>query len=368
MAIIRDPGPLGGGQQIEVLIVDDSAVVRQRLKSIIEADPRFRVSVAADPYEAVAMLSKSVPGVIVLDVEMPRMDGLTFLKKLMSQHPLPVVMCTSIADRALSALEIGAIEVIPKPDWRDPAKMANWASDFMDSVRTAAGTGRLPSIEEKTNTVTPSNPADAVLARRAYIARGGPTAPMIAIGISTGGVTTMPVLLQGLPKDAPGAVIVQHMPAEFIQGYATRLNSNPLIHVEVAVAKHQEPIRAGRVLVIPGGVHGIVRRTGSGYRVELIEGPPVNRFQPSVDVLFRSTAQAAGPHAAGIICTGMGDDGARGLLEMREAGGMTVAQDKVSCIVFGMPREAISRGAAQFVHPLDRIAPAVMAWAAGSDS
>lgn len=367
MAIVRGASTFGS-QQIEVLIVDDSAVVRQRLKSIIEADDRFRVSVAADPYEAVAMLGKSVPGVIVLDVEMPRMDGLTFLKKLMSQHPLPVVLCTSIADRALSALEMGALEVIPKPDWRDPARMASWAGDFMESVRNAAGAGKQQTLEDKPNTVAAANPADSILPHRPFIDRGSPNVPIIAIGISTGGVQTMPVLLRGLSKDSPGIVIVQHMPPDFIPAYAARLNSDPLIHIEVAVAKHQEPIRPGRALVIPGEIHGLVRRTGIGYRVELVEGPKVNRFKPSVDVLFRSTAQAAGPLAAGIICTGMGDDGARGLYEMRQAGSMTVAQDKSSCVVFGMPREAISRGGAQFVHPLDRIAPSVMAWVAGADS
>jgi two-component system chemotaxis response regulator CheB len=360
------PGTFGG-QQIEVMVVDDSAVVRQRLKSIIEEDPRFRVVLAADPYEAVAMLAKSVPGVIVLDVEMPRMDGLTFLRKLMRQHPLPVVLCTSIADRALSALEMGALEVIPKPDWRDPAKMASWAGDFLESVRNAAGTGRVPLRDDRVSASDASQPTDAILPRYAYVPRGAPVEPIIAIGISTGGVQTMPVVLRGFPEDAPGIVIVQHMPSEFIPAYAERMNKDPSIRVEVAVAKHLEPVKPGRALVIPGDIHGLIRRTGLGYRVELVEGPQVNRFRPSVDVLFRSTAQAAGPHAAGVILTGMQSDGARGLLEMREAGAMTLAQDEATCIVFGMPREAIRRGAAKFVYPLDRIAPAVMAWAVGGD-
>ena len=365
----------GGVASIEVLVVDDSAVVRQKLKSIIEADPRFHVVLAADPYEAAAMLSKSVPAAIVLDVEMPRMDGLTFLRKLMRQHRgrFAVVLCTSIADRALSALEMGALDVIPKPDWRDPVKMAAWAGDFLESVRNAAGSGRIPAPglppspsqaarEEKSTT------AESILPRRGYVPRGGPSEPIIAIGVSTGGVQTMPTLLRGFPRDAPGMVIVQHMPAEFIETYANRLNNDPSILMEVAVAKHLEPIRPGRALVIPGEIHGLIRRTGLGCRVELVEGPKINRFRPSVDVLFRSAAQAAGPHAAGIILTGMLDDGARGLLEMREAGSMTVAQDEATCIVFGMPKEAIRRGAAKFVHPLDRIAPAVMAWVAGGEA
>ncbi len=360
--------PAGGALAIEVLIVDDSAVVRQRLKSILETDTRFRVSLAADPYEAVEMLKKSVPGVIVLDVEMPRMDGLTFLKKLMTQHPLPVVLCTSIADRAVSALGMGALEVISKPDWRDSARMATWSNNFLESVRNAARAGRVPLRDDKPAPGDSRQSADAILPKYPYSPRGGPSEPVIAVGISTGGVQTMPTLLRGFAKDAPGVVIVQHMPAEFIPAYANRLSSDPNIQVEVAVAKHQEPIRPGRALVIPGGIHGLVRRAGSGYRVELVEGSHVNRFCPSVDVLFRSTAQAAGPHAAGIILTGMQDDGARGLLEMRETGAMTIAQDEATCIVFGMPREAIRRGAAMFVHPLDRIAPAVIAWAAGRET
>ncbi len=351
-----------GGGEIEVLVVDDSAVVRQKLKSIIESDPRFRVVLAGDPYEAVTMLGRSVPRAIVLDVEMPRMDGLTFLRKLMRQHPLPVVLCTSIADRALSALEMGALEVIPKPDWRDPAKMAAWAGEFMASLCDAAGVTRIAARDDRATS------ADAILPKRAYSPRGGPAEPIIVVGLSTGGVQTMPVVLRGLPEDAPGIVIVQHMPADFLPTYVDRMNNDPKIRIEVALANQVEPIRPGRALVIPGDIHGVVRRTGLGYRVELVEGALVNRFRPSVDVLFRSAAQAAGPHAAGIILTGMLDDGARGLLEMREAGSMTVAQDEATSIVFGMPKEAIRRGAAKFVYPLDRIAPAVMAWVAGGES
>ena len=177
----------------------------------------------------------------------------------------------------------------------------------------------------------------------------------------------MPVVLRGFSKETPGIVIVQHMPPWCLPNYAERMNRDPSIRIEVAVAKHNEPVRPGRALVIPGDVHGLVRRTGVGYRVELVEGPKVNSFCPSVDILFRSTAQAAGPSAAGIIMTGMQNDGARGLLEMREVGAVTIAQDEATCIVFGMPREAIRRGAAKFVLPLDRIAPAVNAWLAGGD-
>lgn len=354
---------------IDVLVVDDSAVVRQRLKSIIESDSRFRVVLAADPYEAVAVLSKSVPGLILLDVEMPRMDGLTFLRKLMRQHPLPVVLCTDQAERAVTALEMGAIEVIAKPDWRDAGKMNAWSHNLLDSLRNAARAGRLPLREDRPSSTDPRHTADAVLPKIPYNPRtGGTTERVVAIGVSTGGVQAVQRLLVDFPADSPGLVIVQHMPPDFTGAFAARLNNDPQIALEVAEAKHHDPIRPGRALVIPGDQHGLVRRTGSGYRVELVDGPPVCRHRPSVEVLFRSTAQAAGPHAAGVIMTGMGDDGAGGLLEMREAGSLTIAQNEATCVVFGMPREAIRRGAAKFVTPLDRIAAAIMAWATGADA
>ena len=352
---------------IEVMVVDDSAVIRQRLKSIIESDQRFRVVLAADPYEAVALLSKSVPGVILLDVEMPRMDGLTFLRKLMRQHPIPVVLCTDQAERAVTALEMGAIEVIAKPDWRDPAKMEAWSHNLLESVRNAARAGRLPIRDEKPSSTDPRHSADAILPKLPYNPRAGVTERVIAVGVSTGGVQAVQKLLSDFPADSPGIVVVQHMPPDFTGAFAARLNNDPKIKVEVAEAKHHDVIRAGKALVIPGDSHGLVRRTGAGYRVELMDGPPVCRHRPSVEVLFRSTAQAAGPYAAGVILTGMGDDGAGGLLELREAGAMTVAQNEATCVVFGMPREAIRRGAAKFVLPLDRIAQAVVGWALGSD-
>jgi two-component system, chemotaxis family, protein-glutamate methylesterase/glutaminase len=345
-------------QAIDVLVVDDSAVVRQTLKSIIESDHRFRVILAADPYEAVALLSKSVPGVILLDVEMPRMDGLTFLRKLMRQHPLPVVLCTSQAERAVTALEMGALEVIAKPDWRDARKMANWSNNLLESIRNAARAGRIPMREDKPSSTDERISADVILPRTSYLPRSGVNERVIAVGVSTGGVQAVPRMLAGFPKDSPGIVIVQHMPSDFTGAFANRLNNDEAIKVEVAEAKHNEPIRSGIALVIPGDIHGLVRRTGSGYRVELVEGPQVRRHRPSVEVLFRSTAQAAGPYGVGIIMTGMGDDGAGGLLEMREAGALTIAQDEATCIVFGMPREAIRRGAPKFVLPLERIAAA----------
>src|SRR3954447_4656265 len=374
---LRDRQPPAGhnppAQQhppIDVMVVDDSAVIRQRLKSIIESDPHFRVILAADPYEAVAMLSKSVPGVIVLDVEMPRMDGLTFLRKLMRQHPMPVVLCTAQADRAVTALEMGAIEVIAKPNWQDASRLAEWSQNLLESIRNAARAGRLPFREERTATGDSRHTADVILPRMAYSPRTGSATPerIIVVGVSTGGVQAIQQLLTGFSPDCPGIVIVQHMPADFTAAFAQRLNDDRKIDIEVAEARHHDVIRPGRALVIPGDTHGLIRRTGAGYRVELVDGPPVCRHRPSVEVLFRSTAQGAGPHGAGIIMTGMGDDGAGGLLEMREAGSLTIAQNEATCIVFGMPREAIRRGAAKYVTPLDRIAAAVMAWNSGADS
>ena len=364
----RPASPATGLGPIEVLIVDDSAVVRQILKTIIESDPRFRVTVAADPFDAVEKLKKSVPGVILLDVEMPRMDGLTFLKKLMSQHPLPVVLCTSVPERAVKALEMGAVEVIAKPNFSDQARMVSWSRSFMESVTNAARLSKTPIRDDRpAATADGFSTADGIIARAAYVNRGVATERIVAVGVSTGGPQALPRLLSGFPKESPGIVIVQHLPAEFFQALADRLNNDPKINIEVAVARHMEPIRPGRAVFIPGDVHGIVRRVGTGYRVEFVEGPKVKGHAPSVEVLFRSVAQSAGPNAAGVIMTGMQDDGASALLEMREAGAMTVAQDEATCAVFGMPREAIRRGAAKFVVPLDRIAASVMAWHLGAD-
>jgi two-component system, chemotaxis family, protein-glutamate methylesterase/glutaminase len=361
--------PTGSSEPIEVLVVDDSALVRQKLKSIIETDSRFRVVLAADPYEAVAVLSKSVPGVIVLDVEMPRMDGLTFLRKLMRQHPLPVVLCTAQAERAVTALEMGAIEVIAKPDWSDASRLSEWSQSLLESIRSAARAGRLPFREDRPATGTdPRHSADVILPKVPYSPRAGPSERIIVVGVSTGGVQALQQLLAGFPGSTAGIVMVQHMPADFTCAFANRLGNDSRIEMEVSEARQHEPVRAGRALLIPGDVHGLIRRAGTGYRVELIEGPPVCRHRPSVDVLFRSAAQAAGQYGAGVIMTGMGDDGAAGLLEMREAGALTIAQNEATCIVFGMPREAIRRGAAKVVAPLDSIASTVLAWLATGDS
>jgi two-component system chemotaxis response regulator CheB len=309
--------------------------------------------------------------VIVLDVEMPRMDGLTFLRKLMRQHPIPVVLCTTQAERAVTALEMGAVEVIAKPDWNHAGRMSEWSQNMLESIRNAAHAGRLLLRDEHHpgagGAAERRHSADAILPRAAYTRHGGPSERIIVVGVSTGGVQALQQLLPGFPATAPGIVIVQHMIAEFIPAFAQRLANDPRIALEVSVARHHEMVRPGRALVVPGDLHGLVRRVGAGYRVELVEGPPVCRHRPSVDVLFRSAAQAAGPFAAAAIMTGMGDDGADGLLELREAGALTLAQNEATCTVFGMPREAIRRGAAQMIAPLDSIAASFMAWAASAE-
>ncbi len=355
---------------IEVLVVDDSAVIRQRLRSIIESDRRFHVVLAADPYEAVERLKVSVPGVIVLDVEMPRMDGLTFLKKLMRQHPMPVVLCTTQAERAVTALEMGAIEVISKPDWNQATRLAEWSQTLLESIRNAAQAGRLAIHDDRPGAPASDRrySADVVLPQHPYLPHNGPSERIIVIGISTGGVQALHRMIPAFSPATPGIVIVQHMPAEFIPAFARRLGDDPEVKIEIAVARQHESIRPGRALIVPGERHGLIRRAGAGYRIELVDGPPVCRHRPSVEVLFRSAAQAAGPNAAGVIMTGMRDDGAIGLLEMREAGAMTIAQNEATCTVFGMPREAIRRGAAKAVVPLDAIPATLMGWAASSDT
>ena len=346
---------------VEVLVVDDSAVVRRALRAIIEEEPGYRVLTAADPYEAVEVLRHSVPAAIVLDVDMPRMDGLTFLGKLMRQHPLPVLLCTNHARRGLAGLELGALEVIAKPDWSDAGGLEAWGARLRESLRqvvaTAAGDATRPAA-------APRHGADVVLPRRPYVPHGAPGERVIALGASTGGVQAIKRLLTDLPRSVPGLVIVQHLPGRFTAEFARQLAQEPRVELEVREARPDEPVRRGVALVVPAEVHGLVRRAGAGYRVELVDGPPVSRFRPSVDVLFRATAEAAGPRAAGVLLTGMLDDGAQGLLEMHEAGGWTIAQDQATSAVFGMPREAIRRGAARQVLPLDRIAAALTAWAA----
>lgn len=359
-------------RKIRVLIVDDSASVRTTLSEIIDADPDLEVmATAADPYVAVERIRQEVPDVIFLDVEMPRMDGLTFLRKLMSQRPIPVVICSSLAeagsDTLMQLLEAGAVDVVTKPRVDTSQFLLESSMRICDAAKAAAH-AKLKGIKKPAPQlrVEAKLTADAVLpplsaARAASLKLSMQvTEPIVAIGASTGGTEALRELLEQLPADSPGIVIVQHMPEKFTNAFARRLDT--LCAMQIKEAESGDQVIQGRVLIAPGNQHMALRRTGSRYTVEILDGPHVSRHRPSVDVLFRSTAQAAGRNAMGVILTGMGDDGARCLLEMREAGAYTVAQDEESSVVFGMPKEAIERGAVAKVLALKRIPADILSW------
>jgi two-component system chemotaxis response regulator CheB len=354
-------------RKIRVLIVDDSASVRTTLSEIIAADPDLEVmATASDPYVAVERIRQEVPDVMFLDLEMPRMDGLTFLRKMMSQRPIPTVICSSItqegSEALLQALEAGAVDVVTKPRIDTAQWLHESSMRITDAAKAAAhaklkGGVRKQAPELK---VEAKLTADAVLAplsaaRAAALKLNMPvTDPIICIGASTGGTEALREVLEALPADSPGILIVQHMPEKFTNAFARRLNG--LCAVEVKEAEEGDVVRQGLVLIAPGNRHMMLHRTGSRYTVNIVDGPHVSRHRPSVDVMFRSASQSAGNNAMGVLLTGMGDDGARGLLEMRQAGSHTVAQDEDSCVVFGMPKEAIQRGAAAKVLALGRVA------------
>ncbi|MHA6692386.1 protein-glutamate methylesterase/protein-glutamine glutaminase [Devosia sp. A449] len=360
-------------RKIRVLIVDDSASVRMTLSEIIASDPELEVmATAADPYVAVERIRQEVPDVMILDIEMPRMDGLTFLRKIMSQRPIPVVICSSIAeagsDTLLQALEAGAVEVVTKPRIDTAQFLQESRMRICDAVKAAAhakfrGVAKVApplTVEAKLN-------ADAIIpphsaTRAASVRAKQPdTDPIICIGASTGGTEALRDVLEKLPANSPAIVIVQHMPENFTNAFARRLNG--LCAIEVREAADGDVLQPGLALIAPGNQHIVLHRAGSRYTVHIVEGPHVSRHRPSVDVLFRSASQVAGRNAMGIILTGMGDDGARGLLEMREAGSHTLAQDEDSCVVFGMPKEAIQRGAAVKIVPLSRVAAEIETYA-----
>jgi len=340
---------------LHVLVVDDSAVVRQVMQGILETDPKIKVSVAADPIIAFAKIKKETPDVVITDLVMPRMDGLTFLRKIMTECPLPVVVCSEVAHRhsedAISALELGAVEVIKKPKLGVRDFLQESAVMLIDVVRSAS---QAKLVSAPLLPVTPRLSADVILSLgspRKHHAGGD---KIIAVGASTGGTEALREFLQAMPIDCPGIVIVQHMPEVFTRAFADRLNRHCTI--EVKEAMDGDRIRNGRALIAPGNHHLLVRGSPSGYLAQVKDGPLVSRHRPSVDVLFRSVAKSVGSHAVGVIMTGMGSDGAQGLLEMRECGAATIAQDESSCVVFGMPKEAIGRNAAVAVVPLSRIA------------
>jgi two-component system chemotaxis response regulator CheB len=351
------------GAKVKVLVVDDSASVRQVLTSILESDPQIEVAgVASDPYVAVERIRQSVPDVITLDIEMPRMDGLTFLDRIMSQHPIPVVICSTLAaagsDAALAALEKGAVEIIAKPKLGAKEFFEDSRIRICDVVKSAAR-ARLRRTSKPTRlTSTPKLTADAVLPKPESKAMIQTTEKVIAVGASTGGTEALREFLEAMPLDAPGIVIVQHMPEEFTARFAHRLDKTCRITVKEA-ADNDSVIR-GQALIAPGNRHLLLKRSGARYYVELRDGPLVSRHRPSVDVLFRSAARYGGRNVVGVIMTGMGDDGSRGMVEMKQAGAYNIAQDEATCVVFGMPAEAIKAGAVDRVMPLGAIAPEVV--------
>jgi two-component system, chemotaxis family, protein-glutamate methylesterase/glutaminase len=350
-------------QKIRVLIVDDSAVVRQTLREVLSGDPAIEViGTASDPFVAAERMREEVPDVITLDIEMPRMDGLTFLQKIMSQHPIPVVICSSLADEGaqstLKALEYGAVDIIAKPRLGTKQFLEESRIALCQAVKAAAAARlRAPA---PSRAVEPKLTADAILSR-ATGAMLETTEKVVVIGASTGGTEALRSLLEVLPPDAPGIVIVQHMPEVFTRAFANRLDS--LCQISVKEAESNDTVLRGRALIAPGNHHVLLKRSGARYYVDTKDGPLVSRHRPSVDVLFRSAARYAGRNAVAVIMTGMGDDGARGMLEMKEAGAVTIAQDEATSVVFGMPNEAIRRGAVDRILPLQAIAASILAHA-----
>lgn len=347
------------GDVIRVLVVDDSALVREVLQKLLSADGSLSVTVAADPIIAMRKIERERPDVIVLDLAMPRMDGFAFLRKLMASDPIPVVVCSAMASDATSdavfrALEEGAVDVIAKPqvgvrDFLEDSVMI--LSDAIRGAAKATVNRRDPRLALASGSVQDTAPAS----RRALT---GGTESVVVIGASTGGTEALRVILESLPSDAPGVVVVQHMPEGFTAAFARRLDG--MCRIEVKEARNGDRVRRGRALVAPGNRHTLLHREGDELFVEVVDGPLVSRHRPSVDALFRSCAVAAGDAAVGVILTGMGSDGASGLLEMKTSGAATIAQDEASCVVFGMPKEAIARGAVDQVLPLPRIASALL--------
>src|SRR5690606_37277043 len=358
---------------IRVLLVDDSAVVRQVLTEQLARDPAISVMAAvADPLFAMARMQKEWPDVIVLDIEMPRMDGLSFLRKVMDERPTPVIICSTLAEQGaattLEALAAGAVAIVTKPRLGLKQFLTDASSDLTSTIKAAAQANmrqlrpaaqRSPGIAQAL-----ASPATRV---ESSAAGAGPlrqtTERIVAIGASTDGTQAIESILVALPRGSPGVAIVQHMPEKFTQAFAERLNR--LCEVEVREARHGERLLPGHILIAPGGRHMTLRRNGAYYCVEVVDGPLVNRHRPSVDVLFRSVAKCAGTNALGLILTGMGDDGARGLKEMRDAGSPTLAQDEATCVVYGMPKEALRIGAAQRALPLMDLPRAIVDWGAG---
>lgn len=349
---------------IKVMIVDDSAIVRSVLSEILGQSPGIKViGSAPDPVFALRKMNEQWPDVLILDVEMPRLDGITFLRQIMAQRPVATVICSTLttrgAETTFEALDAGAVSIVTKPTMNLSGFLRENNEELVNAVRAAAAANlkQVRAAGPRPRHAPPalSRPsADIVLDTPANThAMARTTDRLVAMGTSTGGTQALEHVLQRLPTTAPGIVIVQHMPQAFTRSFAERLNR--ICRLEVKEAEHGDRVMPGCALIAPGGRHMLLKRNGAQYVVDIADGPQVSRHRPSVDVLFRSVAKAAGANALGIIMTGMGDDGARGLKEMFDAGASTIAQDESSCVVFGMPREAIKLGAATRTARLDEI-------------
>jgi two-component system chemotaxis response regulator CheB len=358
---------------VKVLIVDDSAVVRQVVQDVLSGEVDMQIlGVASDPIFALEKMKKEWPDVIVLDIEMPRMDGLTFLRQIMATHPTPVVICSSLAEKgaaiSIEALAAGAVSIITKPNIGVRDFLRDASDDLIMAVRAASKARVASRIASKSNAVvdmmnerqiTPKLSADVIMdAPKNIGSLARTTEQIVALGTSTGGTQALEQVLPALPANCPGLVIVQHMPEKFTAAFANRLNS--LSQIEVREAQNGDRVMTGRALIAPGGKHMLLKRSGAQYHVEVIDGPLVSRHRPSVDVLFRSVAKFAGANAAGFLMTGMGDDGAKGLKEMHDCGARTYAQDESSCVVYGMPKEAVKLGAVDEIIALQRIPEYIM--------
>jgi two-component system chemotaxis response regulator CheB len=332
---------------VRVMIVDDSATVRQVMAGVLTGAPGIEVAaVASDPLFALEKMQRDWPDVLLLDVEMPRMDGITFLKKIMAMRPTPVVICSTLTEAgtatAMEALAAGAVSIVTKPRLGLRQFLLDNGDDIVGAVRAAAHARVRRLLPMPGNAVPPRLGVEAI-PDVAASALHETTEKVVALGASTGGTQALEAVLRALPQVSPGIVVVQHMPEKFTAAFAERLNA--VCAVEVREARQGDRVLPGRVLIAPGGRHMQLLRSGAQYQVGVTDGPPVNRHRPSVDVLFRSVARGAGANALGVLMTGMGDDGARGLLTMREAGALTLAQDEASCVVYGMPKEAVKLGA-----------------------
>ena len=351
-------------KKIRVLIVDDSAVARQTLEEVLSSDNEIEVmATASDPFIAAEKILHEVPDVITLDVEMPRMDGVTFLQKIMTQHPIPVVICSKLTDSgsetALKALEYGAVEIIQKPRIGTDSFLRNpGCASAMPSRRAASA--KLKCIDEAVRHAGTKFSADVILEKPISHAMAVEQVyeKVVVPGASTGGTEALRNFLQAMPLDAPGIVIVQHMPEHFTRAFAARLDG--ICRISVKEAEDNDTVIRGRALIAPGNHHMLLKRSGARYYVEIKDGPLVSRHRPSVDVLFRSAARYAGRNAIGVIMTGMGDDGAIGMLEMKEMGAFNIAQDEESCVVFGMPKKAIELNAVDRVLSLNVIPATVL--------